>query len=276
MPHGLPNHSITRRAPIALCHWLFLGLLFAAFFLSSCEQEFKTNTEQTPPPDSYEREEEAKGEQTLNPAAPDDSEEPDQNHTPTTSSKPVRLLLLGDSLTSGWISVSVSQAYPAIAERALRQEGYNIIMTNISIPGSETAAGLITLSAKMALSQGSRYTHILIALGSNDGLNARTVNFIEKNLNDLVEVSKSYGMAPLLAGQRMPPSRGKYSEDFRKIFPRVAHKHDIPLWDFLLRDVGGEPSKNEPDGIHPNHKGHRIIAKHFMEFLKKQVLDPLP
>ena len=47
---------------------------------------------------------------------------------------------------------------------------------------------------------------------------------------------------------------------------------------FLLKDVAGVPSLNLSDRIHPNKKGHEVIAKHVYNFLvsEKIILIPNP
>ncbi|MDP6216775.1 MAG: arylesterase, partial [SAR324 cluster bacterium] len=37
---------------------------------------------------------------------------------------------------------------------------------------------------------------------------------------------------------------------------------------FLLKDVGGFPTLNQPDGIHPNPEGHKIIAATVLKYLE--------
>jgi acyl-CoA thioesterase-1 len=58
-----------------------------------------------------------------------------------------------------------------------------------------------------------------------------------------------------------PPNFGAtYTGQFRAVYPAVAKRYDVPLLRFLLAGVAGVPSLNQPDGIHPNPQGHRIIA----------------
>ena len=60
----------------------------------------------------------------------------------------------------------------------------------------------------------------------------------------------------------MPPNYGtKYTNDFSQVFQELANEQEVPLIPFLLEGVGGEPSMNLPDGIHPNPEGHDKIAQ---------------
>jgi len=71
----------------------------------------------------------------------------------------------------------------------------------------------------------------------------------------------------------IPPNYGpEYTKAFREVFPSLARKHDLALIPFLLKDVAGNPSLNQADGIHPNAEGHRRIALHVYPFLKHHLL----
>jgi acyl-CoA thioesterase-1 len=48
-------------------------------------------------------------------------------------------------------------------------------------------------------------------------------------------------------------------------------EHNISMIPFLLQGVGGEPKMNLPDRIHPNPKGHEIIAKTVHQYLVKEL-----
>jgi len=76
----------------------------------------------------------------------------------------------------------------------------------------------------------------------------------------------------VLAGMMVPPNMGEnYTESFKQIYPRLARKNDAHIIPFILKDVAGIVELNQPDGIHPNTKGHEIIAKNlypvFVELL---------
>ena len=55
------------------------------------------------------------------------------------------------------------------------------------------------------------------------------------------------------------------------MFPRVAKKQNVILAPFLLDKVAGVPGLNQADGIHPNEKGHKIMADSIYNFLKKEL-----
>jgi acyl-CoA thioesterase I len=60
---------------------------------------------------------------------------------------------------------------------------------------------------------------------------------------------------------RVPPNYGTaYAQDFADAFSTVARRTSVAFMPFLLDGVAGDPALNQPDGIHPNAAGHRIVA----------------
>ncbi len=66
----------------------------------------------------------------------------------------------------------------------------------------------------------------------------------------------------VLAGMQLPTNIGPdYTQAFAAIYPEVAKETQATLIPFLLERVGGIPSLNQADGIHPTAEGHRIVAE---------------
>ena len=79
------------------------------------------------------------------------------------------------------------------------------------------------------------------------------------NLAAIVDRLRAGGRRVLLAGMRVPPNYGDgYARAFAAAFRDVA-AHGAPS-PFLLDGVAGDPRLNQPDGIHPNAEGHRVVA----------------
>ncbi len=73
--------------------------------------------------------------------------------------------------------------------------------------------------------------------------------------------AKNPAVKIVIAGMRMPPNLGgEYAEKFREAFSEVARKNSAAMIPFLLEGVGGSPELNQPDQIHPNPRGHQIVA----------------
>ena len=66
----------------------------------------------------------------------------------------------------------------------------------------------------------------------------------------------------------IPPNYGpEYSKAFRDVFDDLAQKHKISFMPFLLKGVGGVAKLNQPDGIHPNPDGHKVIAANILTYI---------
>src|SRR5678809_849825 len=103
----------------------------------------------------------------------------------------------------------------------------------------------------------------ILELGGNDGLRGIPLSETSKNLQEIIDAVKEKYPATrvILAGMEIPPNMGKkYTDEFRALYRQVADKNQILFIPFLLQGVGGEPELNQTDGIHPNAKGHKIVA----------------
>ncbi len=67
---------------------------------------------------------------------------------------------------------------------------------------------------------------------------------------------------------QLPPNMGMIISQNLKLYFLNWLKKSLDLIPFLLKDVGGIPSLNQADGIHPTVKGHKIVANNVWEVLK--------
>ena len=68
-------------------------------------------------------------------------------------------------------------------------------------------------------------------------------------------------MTVILAGMEAPPNMGQdYTAAFRQVYRDLAAHYRVAFVPFLLAGVAGDPSLNQPDGIHPNAAGARKVA----------------
>ena len=105
---------------------------------------------------------------------------------------------------------------------------------------------------------------LLIELGGNDGLRGVPPETTRDNLQGIIDRArlKNPGIHIVVAGMRMPANLGEsYTKRFAAIFPEIAKKNRASIIPFLLEGVGGDPDLNLSDRIHPNPKGHRILAE---------------
>lgn len=178
------------------------------------------------------------------------------------------LLIIGDSLTEGY-GVAPQDAFPALIQKKIDAKKLTWTVKAAGSSGSTSASGL----ERIKWLTKPKPDLVLLLLGSNDGLRGVKPEETEKNLTNVVAWAKDNKIQILLGQLYMPPNYGKeYTKKFEKIFSNVAKKQKIPLVDFLLNNVAGKSDLNLPDGIHPNEKGHKIVAenlyKNLLQYLK--------
>lgn len=182
----------------------------------------------------------------------------------TTNNK--RIVVFGDSLTAGYGLEDVEDAYPGLLQQKIDslQLGYTVINSGIS--GETTAGGKNRID--WVLNQ--KPSVFILELGANDGLRGVPLTETKMNLQYIINAVKTkYPSTKIvLAGMKIPPNFGQdYTNEFKNIFPALAQKNQVALIPFLLENVGGIPSLNQSDGIHPTAKGHKILAKNVWEVL---------
>ena len=177
-----------------------------------------------------------------------------------------RVVILGDSLTAGY-GLDPDQAYPALLQVRIDEEGLPYEVVNAGVSGDTTSVGPQRLRWHLK----RPVDVVILALGGNDGLRGIDPDTVEKNLRALVDMvhDAEPDAAVILAGMESPPNMGpSYTSRFREVFPRVAESADVALIPFLLEGVGGEPSYNQADGIHPNAAGQVKLADNVWDVLR--------
>lgn len=182
--------------------------------------------------------------------------------------KSTSILFLGDSLTEG-LGVDKKSAYPFLVQELIKTKlKKEVKAINGGVSGSTTSDGLARLKWYLR----SKPNIVFIALGANDGLRGLDLKESQKNLEQIINQALKSGSKVLLAGMLIPPNYGpNYTNDFKNMFIKLKDKYKLKFMPFLLNKVAGEQTLNQADGIHPNEKGHKIIANEVFEFLKEEI-----
>lgn len=178
-----------------------------------------------------------------------------------------RIVFFGDSLTAGYGLDDVDDAFPGLIQKSIDSLDLGYTVVNSGVSGETTAGGRSRIN--WVLNQ--RPDVFVLELGANDGLRGVALSETRKNLQEMIDIVKEkYPECKIvLAGMQIPPNMGQdYTSEFRKIFPDLAKKNDVDLIPFLLENVGGIPSLNQSDGIHPTEEGHKIVANNVWPILK--------
>lgn len=177
------------------------------------------------------------------------------------------ILFLGDSLTEG-MGVNEEQAFPRLVERNLKAKKKDVVVTNGGINGSTSASGLNRLKWHLK----KKTDIVVLELGANDGLRGLSIPTTQKNLQEIIKYAKEKKVKILLLGLLMPPNYGaSYTRDFGNMYVNLSRSENIPMLPFFLEGVAGKKDLNQADGIHPNAKGHEVIAKSVTEFVEKNL-----
>ncbi len=169
----------------------------------------------------------------------------------------IKVIILGDSISAG-LGVEKEQAFPFLLQNMLKQKGFHTVkITNGSISGSTTAGAVSRLKWYMR----TKPDILVLALGANDGLRGLSTDLMKQNLEKSIVLAKKNEIKVVLTGMKIPPNYGtEYVKAFESSFVSLAQKYDLPFIPFLLKDVAGNASLNQADGIHPNSEGHKMIA----------------
>ena len=169
------------------------------------------------------------------------------------------IVFLGDSLSAG-SGVEQTQAFPALVGEKIRERGLPYEVVNAGIGGDTTAGGLRRLDWLLQ----RRIDVLVLELGGNDGLRGLPVANIKSNLQAMIDKAKAKepDVKIVIAGMQIPPNVGAdYAAQFRQVFFDVAKENNAAMIPFLLEGVGGIRELNQPDMIHPNPTGHRMVAE---------------
>ena len=192
--------------------------------------------------------------------------------------RPKKILIVGDSQSAIKTSdgKNITFTYPNILKRILEPKGFKVDV--LALSGKTTKWMLDNLKNKLL---NNTYDRIYIYGGGNDATsNLDLKNITIPNIQNMVNISKSTGADVIVnLGYRidnfsdynkMPTNQYIQSkEDWipvierRKllqnlIYNNIKNANFIPVYDLYGLTT---------DGIHPNSKGHEIVAKVFLSTL---------
>ncbi|ASY64673.1 Arylesterase precursor [Sinorhizobium sojae CCBAU 05684] len=172
----------------------------------------------------------------------------------------ISLVGFGDSLMAGY-QLAPEDAFPARLEKALKDKGYDVAISNAGVSGDTTAGGLARID--WSVPDGTK--GVILELGANDALRGVPPEETRGNLEAMVKRLKERGIAVLLAGMLAPPNMGgDYAARFNAIYPELAKKYDLPFYPFFLDGVVTEAGLKLEDGMHPNGDGIGVMVERFL------------
>ncbi len=188
--------------------------------------------------------------------------------TPAASKAPAKslpkIVAFGDSLTAGY-GLDPPENYPSVLQKRLDADGFKYEVVNAGVSGDTSAGGVRRIDWAME----GDVRVVILELGANDILRFQPVAEMKKNLSQIILRAKTKGARVLLAGMEAPTNAGpEYRREAREAFIDLAREHDAELIPFFLEGVGGMERLNQPDGIHPNASGTKIVVENVYKHLR--------
>ncbi len=202
-----------------------------------------------------------------NPAPANDTKTTDASAPVPVPATKKAIVFFGNSLTAAY-QLSPEQGFPALIQRKIDSLGMAYTCVNAGLSGETTADGVNRID--WVLQQPMDV--FVLELGGNDALRGLPITESVKNLQSIVDKVKAAKPTCkiVIAGMQAPPNLGAtYTNAFRSMYPTLAQKNGALLIPFLLEGVGGIPSLNLGDGIHPNVEGQKIVAETVWAVLRK-------
>jgi acyl-CoA thioesterase-1 len=178
----------------------------------------------------------------------------------------ITVVALGDSLTQGYGLVPEQGFVPQL-EGWLEARGHEVAVENHGVSGDTTAGGL----ARIGWALGDHVDALIVALGGNDLLRGLPPENSRANLDGILAEAEARGLPVLLVGLQAPGNYGpEYKAAFDAMYPDLAAEYDALHVDSFLAPLSAaaedDPSGAlarymQPDGIHPNAEGVRLIVE---------------
>ena len=176
----------------------------------------------------------------------------------------VKILALGDSLTAGY-GLGPGDGFVDILQAHLDEKGFDVELINAGVSGDTTKGGLARLDWAL-FDQPQR---AIVALGGNDMLRGLSPQQSYDNLQAILQKLETENIPVLLAGMLAPANMGAdYQTEFDSIYPKLAEEFDVIFYPFFLEGIALEPTLNQPDGLHPNKEGVKIMANKITPYIQ--------
>ena len=188
---------------------------------------------------------------------------------PGARAAPVRLLVLGDSLSAGY-GLPHDDGFEVQLAAALRAHGHDVAIIDGAVSGDTSAGGLARLDWVL----GDGADAAIVELGANDGLRGVDPAVTEKNLTAILDRLAAAHIPVLLSGMYALPNLGAdYANEFQAVFDRLGKRPGLLYDPFFLQDVATVPALNQADGMHPNAVGVKRIVARLLPLVEKLLAE---
>ena len=181
----------------------------------------------------------------------------------------MKIICIGDSLTYG-LGVPVEDSWVAILNR---ESGYDV--KNRGMNG-DTTGGMLARFGRDVLE--ARPDYVMLMGGANDFIMGCDLSIVKANMMAMIHHARAAKLGVIVCAQPAGDTEHVRSDwqglaDFVQVeqklakmsawlgdFCKVFQVPLIPLHDRFEKCICGKLSDYFIDGVHPNRKGHRLIA----------------
>ena len=156
------------------------------------------------------------------------------------------VVILGDSLGAGF-GVEPGEGFVPLLEKRL-----GITITNLSKSGITTGDSLPRVKTEVLPLKPAL---VMLELGGNDALNRVEQAKTRENLAAMIKELQAEVIPVILIGVR----GGMLSDDYAEMFQGLAEEYETAFVPDLLEGILTHPEL-KIDSIHPNAKGHGLLA----------------
>lgn len=179
----------------------------------------------------------------------------------TASTLPDRPLVLafGDSLTAGY-GLNPGLGFAPQLQAMLRRHGVAARVADGGVSGDTSAAAQARLGWTLD-GLGEKPDLVIVELGGNDMLRSLDPTETERNLDTILAELNRRQIPVLLTGMLAARNQDPaFARRFDAIFPALARRHGAAFYPFFMDGVAAVPGMIQPDGMHPNFRGVKVIV----------------
>ena len=183
---------------------------------------------------------------------------------------PIRILMLGDSLTQGYGLEEKKGLVPKL-QNWLSTNNVEVLLINGGVSGDTTLGGFERLDWLLT----PNINGVVVALGGNDLLRGFDPKFTKNNLQAIFKNLKSKGINSVIVGTISPINYGpQFKKEYDAIYPSLAREYNLSYIDSLFSPLIDKKTREisvnllQADGIHPNEKGVEAIVNYIGPVIK--------